>query len=137
MEVDKFVERLSKDFPQFSIKVGKKFMFKYPGLIRYEKPKDKKMSVGFGMQLLHEVGHGLLEHKFFKTDPERLKMERAAWEEARKLCLKYHIIYDEELVEIKMDTYRDWLHKKSKCRECGLTRYQTKDGKYHCPNCSM
>lgn len=64
-------------------------------------------------------------------------MERAAWEEARKLCRRYQIRYDEELVELKMDSYRDWLHQRSKCKKCGLTRYQTKDGEYHCPNCEI
>ena len=43
--------------------------------------------------------------------------------------------WDEDFVQEKLDTYRDWLHAKSKCKKCGLTGYQTKDGKYHCPRC--
>lgn len=81
------------------------------------------------------MGHALLEHKNFATDPERLRMERAAWEKARELCTRYGIFYDEEFVEDELDTYRNWLHQKSRCPECGLTRYQTVDGKYHCPGC--
>lgn len=137
MEVDEFIEQVSKDFPQFKIREGKRFKYRFPGLIQYERPEGNKMNTEFGLQVLHEVGHAILEHKNFKTDPERLKMERAAWEEARKLCERYNIIYDEELVEMKMDTYRDWLHQRSKCKKCGLTRYQTKDGEYHCPNCDI
>lgn len=137
MEVDKFIKWLSQDFPQLRIKKGRRFRFRFPGLIEYEVPEDGKVNTGFGLQILHEIGHARLEHKNYRTDPERLKMERAAWEEARKLCLKYYIIYEEELVEAKMDTYRDWLHQKSKCKKCGLTRYQTRDGKYHCPNCDL
>lgn len=137
MEVDKFIERVSKDFLQFKIREGKRFKYRFPGLIQYERPEGNKMNTEFGLQVLHEVGHAILEHENFKTDPERLKMEREAWEEARKLCPRYHIIYDEELVEMKMDTYRDWLHQRSRCKKCGLTRYQTKDGKYHCPNCEQ
>ena len=43
--------------------------------------------------------------------------------------------WNEDFVQEKLDTYRDWLHAKSKCKKCGLTGYQTKDGKYHCPRC--
>lgn len=87
------------------------------------------------MQLLHEVGHALLGHRDYTTDPERLKMERAAWTQAQELCVRYEVEYNEELVEAELDTYRDWLHRRSKCPECGLTRFQTRDGKYHCPQC--
>lgn len=135
MEADKFIKQLSQDFPQFRIRAGRRFRFRFPGLVEYELPEDGKLNTEFGMQVLHEIGHGVLEHKNYRTDPERLKMERAAWEGARKLCPRYNIIYDEELVEEKMDSYRDWLHQRSLCKVCGLTRYQTKDGKYHCPNC--
>ena len=84
--------------------------------------------------LLHEVGHAVLEHKSFRTDVERLKMESLAWEEARKLALRYGIEFDEEFAEGELDSYRDWLHKKSRCPSCGLTRFQDADG-YHCPMC--
>lgn len=63
-------------------------------------------------------------------------MERAAWEEARKFCKKYDVFYDEDRVEREMDTYRDWLHSRSVCKTCGLTRFQTLDGQYHCPRCN-
>ena len=43
--------------------------------------------------------------------------------------------WDEDFVQDKLDSYRDWLHAKSKCKQCGLTCYQTEDGKYHCPRC--
>jgi lipopolysaccharide biosynthesis regulator YciM len=36
---------------------------------------------------------------------------------------------------VALDTYRDWLHRRSACPECGLTRYQTVDGRWHCPGC--
>jgi len=89
------------------------------------------------LQFLHEVGHALLRHRDFATDVERVKMECAAWEKARELCGQYQVDYDEEFAENELDTYRDWLHQRSKCPECGLTRYQDKDGEYHCPQCEM
>ena len=80
-------------------------------------------------------GHALSGHREFRTDPERLVMEREAWERARELAATYNIRYDEEFVEGALDTYRDWLHQRSACPECGLTRYQTVDGRWHCPLC--
>ncbi len=102
------------------------------------------------MRLLHEVGHALLGHRDFTTDVERLKMERAAWEKAEELYEIYREKlggkageewgwpeFDQEVVEAEMDSYRDWLHQRSHCPECGLTRYQTLDQKYHCPQCEQ
>ena len=68
-------------------------------------------------------------------DVERLKMESEAWEKARELASRYGVEVNEDLIQDELDTYRDWLHNKSKCRACGLTRYQTPDGVYHCPRC--
>lgn len=156
-EIDNFVEQLVKDFPDLHFRLGKKFTFRPPRTIIYElQPKqraekaciksddsaDDKFGIAtrneqnyYRLQLLHEVGHAVLEHKNFATDLERLQMERAAWEEAKKMCTYYGVEYDEEFVEEELDTYRDWLHQKSCCPVCKLTRYQTRDGKYHCPSC--
>ena len=61
-------------------------------------------------------------------------MEVEAWEKARELC---GVLVDEELIESELDTYRDWLHQKSRCPKCGLTRFQTPDGAFHCPKCDV
>lgn len=149
-----FVEQLKKDFSELKIREGKKFMFRPPKTIFYEKnvnwgeggdsvvlsEKSEQLNQNtiklYKMQLLHELGHAMLGHAFFATDLERLKMERAAWDEAIVLGKRYGVEFDEELIEDKLDTYRDWLHQRSKCKRCGMTGYQTKDGKYHCPFCS-
>lgn len=89
----------------------------------------------YNLQLLHEVGHALCGYFDYQTDVERIKIERAAWMQARGLCAKYHIYYDEEFVEAELDTYRDWLQQRSACPECGLVRYQDAGGAYHCPFC--
>ena len=64
-------------------------------------------------------------------------MEREAWEKARELCSLYGVSYDEEVAENELDTYRDYLDKKSRCPNCGLTRFQTPDGSFHCPMCEL
>lgn len=87
------------------------------------------------MLLLHELSHAILGHYSFNVDIERMKMESNAWEKAKELAKNYNIEMDDEFIQTELDTYRDWLHKKSRCPNCGLTRFQTPDSQYHCPRC--
>ncbi len=130
LEAIEFLECLTKDYPEFRFVFGRKFTFR----------PSKTIAIGplephWQLLVLHELSHALLKHKSFKMDAERLKMESAAWEQARKLASRYNIEVDESFVQEELDTYRDWLHKKSRCPVCGLTRFQTPDSKYHCPRC--
>ena len=122
--------RLKVDFPDLRFVQGAKFTFRPPQTIIVG-PSEPHHS----LLILHELGHALCKHRDFKTGVQRLKMEREAWEKARELCGSYGVFYDEELVESELDTYRDWLDKKSRCPSCGLTRFQAPDGVYHCPRC--
>lgn len=126
----RFLTKLQEDYPQFKFRKGKKFAFRPPStiLIGDEEEHDSLL-------LLHELSHALCGHRDFDTEIRRLKMEVEAWEKARELAATYEIEFDEEMMEAELDTYRDWLHKKSRCPKCGLTRFQTPDGEYHCPRC--
>lgn len=123
------IAKLRVDYPEFRFINGKKFAFRPPKTVVLgpSEPNGELL-------VLHEVGHAILEHKDFKTDVERLKMEVSAWEKAQELAVFYRIKFDEEIAQRELDSYRDWLHKKSRCPECGLTRFQDADG-YHCPRC--
>ena len=122
------IEKLRVDYPDFRFREGKKFSFRPPRtiIVGPSEPNDSLL-------LLHELGHAISAHRNFVLDPDRLKMEREAWEKARELSKIYGVEYDEEIVEQELDTYRDWLDKKSRCPKCRLTRFQTPDGQYHCP----
>ncbi len=138
MQLDGFLERLRRDYPELKFRLGKKFMFRPPRTIYYESPPRtalKPEQNSYYLQLLHEVGHAVLGHRDFGGDLERVRMERAAWEQARQLCAKYDVYYDADFVESELDTYRDWLHQRSVCKSCGQTRYQAEDRTYHCPFC--
>ena len=128
----KFVQDLQRDFPDFVFKSSSRFRFHPPKTIYYNLKTSQK---SFTLQLLHELGHALSGHTTFILYIDRLKMEREAWERAKTLCEKYSVAYDPDFVEASLDTYRDWLHKKSLCKACGLTRAQSPDGRYHCPHC--
>ena len=125
-----FLQKIRSDFPTFTFREGRKFAFRPPRTIIIGSAEEQD-----ALLLLHELGHALSGHRDFGTDVKRLKMEVEAWEKARELAITYGVAIDEELIEEELDSYRDWLHKKSRCPKCGLTRFQTPDGVYHCPRC--
>ena len=127
---DDLLLRIQKDYPEYKLKSGKKYAFRPPKTIILGPPEPFSE-----LLLLHELSHAILGHKTFGLDVERLRTESEAWDKARELADKYNVGINEDLIQDELDTYRDWLHTRSKCKKCGLTCYQTKDGVYHCPRC--
>lgn len=125
-----FLEQIKADYPEVKFKQGRKYAFRPPLTVFFAEPIQPLL-------LLHELGHLLSGHVSFRTEVGRLKMEVGAWEKARELCAKYGVAANEDLIQSELDTYRDWLHQKSRCPRCGLTRFQTPDGKFHCPRCEV
>lgn len=132
-----FLLKIKSDFPEFRFVTGSRFAFRPPRTIVMPKEFDEVSDNTNSLLFLHEVGHALSKHRDFKTEIGRLKMEVEAWEKARGLCDKYGVSFDEDLVETELDSYRNFLHQKSRCPDCGLTRFQTPDGVFHCPKCSL
>lgn len=124
------IDRLEMDYPDLRFVAGKKFAFRPPRTIIYEQE-----AANFDLLVLHEVGHALCGHKTFKMNIKRLKMEMEAWEKARELAKKYDVPFDDDVAQGELDTYRNWLHQKSRCPKCGLTRFETPEGEYRCPQC--
>ncbi len=125
-----FLERLKVAYPELKFRDGTKFAFRPPKTIVLG-----PLEPFYELLILHEVSHATLKHKSFKMDIERLKMEVDAWEKAKELANRYGVEVNEDLIQNELDTYRDWLHKKSRCPKCGLTRFQTSNRQYHCPRC--
>ena len=137
------IQRIISDYPQFTFKVSNRFRFYPPKTIFLGPPEPN-----YTLLALHELGHALSKHKDYSTAIERLKIEREAWQRAKTVYSNYtkqapelfphpwDATYD-EFTEIQLDTYRDWLHTQSKCPRCGLTRFQTPDGTFHCPHCDL
>jgi hypothetical protein len=124
--------QLAKDFGQFNFISGKTAMWSpKDNSITYVTKSTKKSD----WTLLHELAHGLLGHNTYSTDFELLKMESQAWQKAKEIGKKYKVVIDDEHIQNCLDTYRDWLHRRSTCPTCGLRSPQINSSTYHCINC--
>jgi hypothetical protein len=128
------INRVKADYPQFKFKSGAQ---------EHWSPKTKTITYeantftdNCDYGLLHELAHALLGHNSYKTDFELLKLESLAWQKAAEIGLKYGVKIDDDHIQNCLDTYRDWLHRRSKCPTCGVHVMQTNTSTYKCFNCS-
>lgn len=132
--MESLIADLQARFPELRFSPGKQFYWSpETGEISYEaKAKGKKAA----WSLLHETGHALLEHRSYEADFELLRLEMAAWERARELGKDLGIDISDDHIQNNLDTYRDWLHKRSICPKCGTKCLQQGDFvHYRCFNC--
>ena len=127
------VKKVTADYPQFKFK---------PGAQEHWSPKTKTItdeadsdSQHMGYGLLHELAHALLNHSNYHSDFELLKLESQAWQTAAKIGRGYGIEIDGDHIQNCLDTYRDWLHRRSKCPTCGVHVMQNDHETYKCFNC--
>lgn len=85
--------------------------------------------------LIHEAGHALLGHTQYATDFELISLEVAAWEKAKEIAKTLGVTIDANHIQDCLDTYRDWLHRRSTCPTCGSVSFQHTDSSYACHNC--
>jgi len=123
--------KLVADFPTIAFAPGERFAWS-PDQHTVFYNEDESAGVEL---LLHELSHGLLEHRDYAKDVELLAMEAAAWEKAKELAAIYEVKIDEDAAENNLDTYRDWLHARSTCPTCEAVGYQTKKDTYSCVAC--
>ena len=132
--MDKLIEQLQARFPNLRFTPGRQFCWSpETGEIFYKTAaKDRQAS----WSLLHETGHALLEHTSYQADFELLRLEVAAWERAEQLAADLQLAIDPEHVQDCLDTYRDWLYKRSICPTCTTKCLQQGDFvHYRCFNC--
>src|SRR3972149_3384023 len=129
----RFIDRLRADYPHFKFKPGKQVHWSpKSNTISYnrrESPRQLKYGV------LHELAHALLGHSSYQNDFELLKLEALAWELAAKIGRKYKIVLSNDHIQNCLDTYRDWLHQRSRCPNCGMNSVQKDSFTYRCFNC--
>lgn len=84
----------------------------------------------------HELGHGLKRHRDYDQDIELLKIENEAWQQAAETALKYGYTIGNDTIDEALNTYREWLHARSRCPTCTQPGVQQKtSGLYTCLLC--
>jgi hypothetical protein len=134
MRKPSLLERLELDYPDIRFVQGEAY---------YWSPQDKSVTYGqstmqpdiASWSLLHEVSHGILNHTGYQSDFELMELEVAAWQHARTLAKHYGMKIDPEHIEDCLDTYRDWLHRRSTCPTCRTVSLQSNPETYTCFNC--
>lgn len=124
------VEQLRRAHPELTFQSDTQFSWH---------PKERSISYepqGDYATLLHEVGHALLDHQDYRRDIELLDMERDAWVKAQTIADTLGLSIAKEIVEDHLDSYREWLHTKSTCINCGQTGIETSKHQYTCLTCS-
>lgn len=131
--IENFIDCLRQDYPQFNFKSGKQDHWSPKNkTIHYD---SRQAAAGVKSGVLHELAHALLDHSTYHSDFELLKLESNAWELASKLGKKYGVKIDDEHIQNCLDTYRDWLHRRSACPTCGTHVLQKDASHYRCFNC--
>lgn len=126
------IESLSEQYPHLNFAAGLTFCWSpAEQTIIY---RDRAGSVD-KWSLLHEVAHALLEHRAYQTDVELLLLEVAAWHKAQALAREHGFTVDDNHVQDCLDTYRDWLNRRSACPLCGSAGLQHTVNEYRCFNC--
>ena len=126
--------KLQAAFPQLTYKAGERYYYSpQTKVIMYDAARS---DANADWSLLHETGHALLGHADYQADVELLTMERAAWDKAQQLAVEFGAIISDDHIEDCLDTYRDWLHRRSRCPTCNTIALQESDCvQYRCFNC--
>lgn len=130
------IQQISNDYSQFSFESADTF---------YWSPKDQciyyinnEIADEQGVfQLFHELGHACHSHRYFNSGVHLLKIESEAWQEAVVIAKKYGMVLPPERIESSLDTYRDWLHRRSTCPRCDSVSVEKSANHYHCFTCSQ
>jgi hypothetical protein len=130
----KIIDYMSELLPDVKMQDGKTFAWSpSERCITYNSETLDKPSGQWA--LLHEVSHALENHTQYKSDVELLNMEVTAWQRASELAENMGISIDQEHIQDCLDTYREWLYRRSRCPKCKMVSIQISSSEYRCHNC--
>lgn len=130
-KIQKLIADIRTSHPHASFEKSAHFRWSPEENTIYYNPTSDTVAIS----LLHEVGHMLCGHTTYASDIGLLKMEVSAWDSARKLADKYKLDIDEEHIEKCLDSYRDWIYRRSSCPLCTQAGIESQTGVYSCINC--
>lgn len=126
------INKLVKDYPQFTFVSAEEFWWSADRQTIYYNPQSEHAKEF----TLHELSHALLGHKGYRVDIDLIKLERDAWDYAKNtLAPQQDYVIDEDIIQDNLDTYREWLHSRSKCPDCSSTGLQYTSNSYRCLAC--
>lgn len=126
------ISKIKDDYPQYTFAKCDKFAWSPPNNTIYYNEFDKNCLTF----LLHELSHAILGHTKYDNDIQLLNMECKAWDNASKLATTYNVQPFDEIAQSNLDSYRDWMHKRSSCPNCNANGVQIKHNCYKCLSCS-
>lgn len=130
--MDQILDKLRHDYPSLEFKPGQAACWMpNKNTVFYEAPFNEKQV----WSLCHEIGHAVSGHRSFNSDVDLLLKELEAWEEAKKIVSRYNLSIDDSHMEACLDSYRDWIFKRSTCPKCRLKGIQQDTTLYSCVNC--
>ena len=125
------IDKLRKDFPAVTFEHGETFRWSPQShKITYKMSDKDDVWAAF-----HELGHAVLGHKQYSSDFELLRLEVSAWDQACKIAQDYGHSIGTDHIQNCLDTYREWLHRRSTCPQCNSRSLQQSATLYHCFNC--
>jgi hypothetical protein len=132
MPSNTFIERLQNDFQHLRFVQGGEFKWSPNNqTVTYTTNDD-----AWTAHLLHEVAHAALNHQECANDAEVIAYEVNAWQYASEvLAPKYNVDVPDIVREDALDTYRDWLHKRSQCPLCQSNGLEQHNNVYKCIYC--
>ena len=125
------IQKIQHKFPGISFTQDHSFHWSAQRKTIYYNAKDENPA----WSLLHELGHASLGHSNYISDIVLLRMEAAAWEQACEFGKQFDITINQDHINECLDTYRDWLYKRSICPTCTAHGVQTDSRVYLCINC--
>ncbi len=131
---DELLSRIKHDYPRIKFCSGRQF---------YWSPNEKTIYFSTeirpneaGHLILHELAHMELKHTNYDYDVELIQMELAAWEYSKaNFYPQYLPEFNQTLQDGYLESYRDWLYRRSLCPKCNLTGQQLANHSYSCPTC--
>lgn len=127
-----WLSRLRADYPQFRFQNAHVARWSHRDQTVYYEPLRSQAGK---ITLLHELGHAICGHITYHQDIELLRCEREAWHQARAIAPRYDMTITEATIDQAIDTYRRWLHDRSRCPRCGHGATQSRTLSYRCILC--
>lgn len=128
-----WLETLRATYPDISFVASDEFRWSPDASTVYAGSLDSENALYL---LLHETGHALARHTTYTQDIHLLKLEREAWDIAKKkLAPQFDVEIPDDFIEDTLDTYRDWLYARSLCPLCSSNGVQEDEHHYRCLAC--